>query len=83
MISGRETLSPSTVSTPITVGIMFDCGFIIGMSTDTFGILLGNVIYAAYIGVLSESESELCSNGKRIREGNHSGTVSQCVCDLV
>ena len=53
-----------------------DCGFLLGMSTDTFGILLGNVIFAVYIGVFSDTESEICSDGRRIRQGNHSGTVS-------
>ena len=47
------------------------------MSTDTFGILLGNVIYAVYIGVFSESESEMCDNGRRVRQSDHSGTVSE------
>ena len=48
------------------------------MSTDTFGILLGNVIYAVYIGVFSESESEMCDDhGRRVRQSDHSGTVSE------
>ena len=58
------------------VFIVFDCGFILGMSTDAFGILLGNVIYAVYIAVLSDKESESCSNGRKMRQDNTSGIVS-------
>ena len=46
------------------------------MSTDTFGILFGNVVFAVYIGVLSD-DSESCSDGKRVRQSNTSGTVSE------
>ena len=50
--------------------------YVLGMSTDAFGILLGNVIYAVYIGVLSGDESEACSDGRRVRQDHNSGTVS-------
>lgn len=43
---------------------------------DTFGILLGNVIYAIYIGVLADRDSELCTDdNKRVKKDNTSGTV--------
>lgn len=57
------------------------------MSVDTFGILLANVIYAAYIGVLSD-ESEWCVNGRRVQQGHSSGTVLvdcsiRVICNLL
>ena len=75
MISNRETQSSSIVSHCV-IGNIIDCGFILGMSTDAFGILLGNVIYAVYIGVLSDKEPEGCENGRRVRQGHNNGIVS-------
>ena len=75
MISKRETPLSSTVSHSLYYNVC-DCGFILGMSTDAFGILLGNVIYAAYIVALSNEESEICSDGRRLRQDHNGGTVS-------
>lgn len=46
------------------------------MSMDTFGILLGNAIFAVCIGVFADTDNELCDNGRRVRQGRNSGTVS-------
>jgi len=76
MISGRETPLSSTVSCMVVENV-FNCGFILGMSMDTFGILLGNVIYAVYIGVLADKDSDLCTDdNKKLKKDNTSGTVS-------
>jgi len=47
------------------------------MSTDAFGILLGNIIYAVYIGILSDNE-DTCKDGRKVRQGGTDGTVSVC-----
>jgi len=52
------------------------------MSADAFGILLGNVIYAVYIGTLSDS-ADTCDDetGRKVRQGSSDGTVST-VCSI-
>jgi len=50
------------------------------MSTDAFGILLGNIIYAVYIGTLSDS-TDTCKDGRKVRQGGTDGTVS-AMCSI-
>ncbi|XP_065890144.1 sodium-dependent lysophosphatidylcholine symporter 1-B-like isoform X2 [Dysidea avara] len=44
------------------------------MSTDAFGILLGNVIFAVYIGILSDN-GDTCKDGHKLRQGGTDGTA--------
>ena len=52
------------------------------MSTDAFGILLGNVIFAVYIGILSDN-GDTCKDGHKLRQGGTDGTVSISIVRIV